>query len=93
MNESKQVFDNVIGSELLTGVPLLVLANKQDLADCMGVREVKPIFHQSDDLIGRRDFMVIPVSALNGDGVREGIDWLVQCCKLNSIVRPPRGCQ
>lgn len=50
----------------MTGVPLLVLANKQDIPECMGVREVKPIFNQSADLIGRRDCMVMPVSALTG---------------------------
>lgn len=47
-------------------MPLLVLANKQDVPDCMGVREVKPIFNQNAHLIGRRDCMVMPVSALNG---------------------------
>ncbi|EFN63993.1 ADP-ribosylation factor-related protein 1 [Formica fusca] len=88
--DSKEAFDKVISSEHLTGVPLLVLANKQDVPDCMGVREVKPIFNQSAHLIGRRDCMVMPVSALNGDGVDEGIHWLVDCVKRNSDVRPPR---
>jgi len=55
----------MIVNETLNGVPLLVLANKQDLAECMGVREVKPIFNQSAHLIGLRDCMVIPVSAIN----------------------------
>nr|XP_053636416.1 ADP-ribosylation factor-related protein 1-like [Cherax quadricarinatus] len=88
MDESKEAFDRMISSETLTGVPLLVLANKQDIPECMGVREVKPIFNQSADLIGRRDCMVMPVSALTGAGVDEGIDWLVECIKRNSDVRP-----
>ena len=58
--------DKMIASELLKGVPLLVLANKQDLQDSMGVREVKPIFNQNAHLIGQRDCMVMPVSALTG---------------------------
>ncbi|XP_037078125.1 ADP-ribosylation factor-related protein 1-like isoform X2 [Pollicipes pollicipes] len=91
MDESKEVFDRVIGSEHLIGVPLLVLANKQDIPDCMGVREVKPIFNQSAHLIGRRDCMVMPVSALHGDGVHEGIEWLVECVKRNSVHRPAKG--
>lgn len=89
MGESKEAFDQMICSENLSGIPLLVLANKQDLQDCMGVREVKPIFNQSADLIGRRDCMVMPVSALTGAGVDEGIDWLVECIKRNSDIRPP----
>jgi len=56
----------MISSNCLNGVPLLVLANKQDIPDSMGVREVKPIFNQSAHLIGRRDCMVMPVSALTG---------------------------
>lgn len=56
----------MICNENLAGIPLLILANKQDIPDCMGVREVKPIFNQNAHLIGRRDFMVMPISALTG---------------------------
>lgn len=80
----------MISSETLKGVPLLVLANKQDIPDCMGVRDVKPIFNQSAHLIGRRDCMVMPVSALTGDGIDEGIHWIVDCIKRNSALRPPK---
>lgn len=88
--ESKDTFDSVISSENLSGVPLLVLANKQDVPECMGVREVKPIFNQNAHLIGRRDCMVMPISALTGEGVDEGIRWLVDCVKRNSDIRPAR---
>jgi len=90
IEESKEAFDRMIRNEQLTSVPLLVLANKQDLADCMGVREVKPIFNQSAHLIGTRDCMVMPVSALTGEGILEGVKWLVECLKRNSDVRPPK---
>lgn len=66
MYEHNCFTDKMVRNELLQGVPLLVLANKQDLPDCMGVREVKPIFNQSAHLIGSRDCMVMPVSALTG---------------------------
>lgn len=56
----------MISNELLSGVPLLLLANKQDLPDVMGVREIKPVFQQAGVLIGRRDCLVMPVSALTG---------------------------
>ncbi|XP_065199471.1 ADP-ribosylation factor-related protein 1 [Planococcus citri] len=88
--ESKETFDKMISNENLSGVPLLVLANKQDIPHCMGVREVKPIFDKNAHLIGRRDCMVMPISALNGDGVDEGIHWLVDSIKRNKDVRPPR---
>jgi len=91
IQESKKSFDAMIVNENLSGVPLLVLANKQDLPECMGVREVKPIFQDNEEHIGNRDFMVLPTSGLTGDGVTEGIDWLVQCIKRNVIDRPPKG--
>ncbi|KAL1491883.1 hypothetical protein ABEB36_012410 [Hypothenemus hampei] len=90
INDSKEVFDKMIANENLQGVPLLVLANKQDLPECMGVREVKPIFNKNAHLVGKRDCMVMPVSALTGEGVDEGIRWLVDCIKRNVFIRPPR---
>ncbi|CAD0196501.1 unnamed protein product [Chrysodeixis includens] len=90
VSESKETFDRMIASEHLSGVPLLVLANKQDIPDCMGVHTVKPIFNQNAHLIGARDIMLMAISALNGDGVDEGIRWLVDCIKRNSVERPPR---
>lgn len=88
MDESRDVFARTICNDHLSGVPLLVLANKQDLPDCMGVREIKPVFQQSGMQIGRRDCLVMPVSALTGEGVDEGIRFLVDAIKQNSIVRP-----
>lgn len=90
VSESKETFDRMIASEHLSGVPLLVLANKQDIPDCMGVHTVKPIFNQNAHLIGARDIMLMATSALNGDGVDEGIRWLVDCMKRNNVDRPPR---
>lgn len=66
VDESKETFDKMIANENLRGIPLLVLANKQDIPECMGVREVKPIFKKNSHLIGKRDCMVMPVSALTG---------------------------
>lgn len=66
VHKIQNISDNMIASEYLSGVPLLVLANKQDLEDCMGVREIKPVFQDSGVHIGRRDCLVMPVSALNG---------------------------
>ncbi|OWR46002.1 ADP-ribosylation factor-related protein 1 isoform X1 [Danaus plexippus] len=90
VSESKETFDRMIASEHLAGIPLLVLANKQDIPDCMGVHTVKPIFNQNAHLIGARDIMLMATSALMGDGVDEGIRWLVDCIKRNSIERPAR---
>lgn len=88
LNESKIAFDKMISNEALTGVPLLVLANKQDLEGCMSVPEIKQTFKDCSSVIGHRDCLVMPVSALKGDGVNEGISWIVNCVKRN-VHRPP----
>ncbi|XP_022102625.1 ADP-ribosylation factor-related protein 1-like [Acanthaster planci] len=86
---SRLAFDKMISSEALHGVPLLVLANKQDLPDVLHVSDIKAEFNKSASSIGRRDCHIQPVSALTGEGVNEGIDWLVECVKRNTYQRPP----
>lgn len=88
IDESKNAFHQMIGNEALNGVPLLVLANKQDLDNCMTIGEIKSSFNSSPEVIGHRDCLVMPVSALKGDGVNEGISWMMNCVKRN-IHRPP----
>jgi ADP-ribosylation factor related protein 1 len=80
----------MISNEYLSGMPLLVLANKQDLPHCMGTMEIKPVFQQAGSKIGRRDCLIMPVSALTGEGVEEGLRWLVESVKRNAVIRPPR---
>jgi len=89
IHESKESFLKMLSNENLAGVPLLVAANKQDLEECMGVREVKPLFESSDEHVGTREVMVLATSGLRGEGVVEGIDWIAQCVIRNKLVRPP----
>jgi len=89
IEQSKETFTAMIKNENIRGVPLLVAANKQDLVDCMGVREVKPLFESNLELVGAREVMTLATSGLTGDGVVEGIDWVAQCVVRNEAVRPP----
>ena len=57
----------------------------------MGVREVKPIFQDNAEEIGSRECMVLPTSGLTGDGVTEGIEWMVSAIQRNIPERPPKG--
>lgn len=58
--------DKMIMNETLTGVPLLLLANKQDIQGCLGVADIKEDFKGSAHKIGHRDCSVMATSALNG---------------------------
>eukprot|EP01084_Bolivina_argentea_P205530 351091_1 len=53
---------------------LLIYANKQDLPNAMSVEEIKNELEL--DKITNRKWHIQPCSALNGDGLHEGIDWI-----------------
>jgi len=90
IEQSKATFSAMIGSEHLAGVPLLVAANKQDLSECMGVREVKPLFESCLESVGSgREVMTLATSGLKGLGVIEGIEWVAQAVVRNIGDRPP----
>ena len=72
---------------------MLVLANKQDREDCLEVVKIKEglvrkVF-EGENGGGVRDSRVLPVSALNGVGVKEAVEWLVSRVKWNREARPP----
>ena len=63
----------ILVDENLKNVPLLVLANKQDLG-VMSVDEVTKELHLNT--IIDRDWHCLGTSGLSGDGLAEGLDWL-----------------
>ncbi|GAB1287340.1 ADP-ribosylation factor-related protein 1 [Apodemus speciosus] len=89
LSESKEAFEKVVSSEALDGVPILVLANKQDVETCLSIPDIKTAFSDCTCKIGRRDCLTQACSALTGKGVREGIEWMVKCVVRN-VHRPPR---
>ncbi|XP_040494544.1 ADP-ribosylation factor-related protein 1 isoform X1 [Ursus maritimus] len=89
LSESKRAFEKMVTSEVLDGVPILVLANKQDVETCLSIPDIKTAFSDCTSKIGRRDCLTQACSALTGKGVREGIEWMVKCVVRN-VHRPPR---
>jgi ADP-ribosylation factor related protein 1 len=90
MDESKEAFDKMIKNEQLAGVPLLLVANKQDIPESLSLKRMKEIFDSSSQSVGHRDLNSIEASALKGDGISESIEWIVNCIKRNAATRPPR---
>ncbi|XP_003389585.1 PREDICTED: ADP-ribosylation factor-related protein 1-like [Amphimedon queenslandica] len=78
---SAETFNRVIHHADLDGAPLLILANKQDREDALPLTEVESAFDTSVESIGNRDCRIQRVSALRGEGVFEGIEWLAQRVK------------
>ena len=93
LDECRLVLEDVLQNSETEGVPLLILANKQDREDCVEVVRikeglVKKVF-EGEKAASIRDSRVLPVSALTGTGVREAVDWLRSRVKWNKESRPP----
>lgn len=56
----------MITNDAVEGVPVLMLANKQDVSGALKVEEVKEVFNKIAMKLGARDSRVLPVSALEG---------------------------
>ncbi|KPI37572.1 ADP-ribosylation factor-like protein 3 [Cyphellophora attinorum] len=93
LEEAREVLESVLGHEDMGGVPILVLANKQDREDSIEVVRIKEGFvrkvfeGEKGGLI--RDSRVLPVSALKGTGVREAVEWVRSRVVWNKEGRPP----
>ena len=93
LDECRQVLESVLQHSDVAGVPILVLANKQDREDCVEVVRIKEGFvrkvfvgEKGSDV---RDSRVLPVSALMGGGVQEAVEWVQSRVKWNKESRPP----
>ena len=93
LEECRLVLEDVLQHSETEGVPVLILANKQDREDCVEVVRikeglVKKVF-EGEKASSIRDSRVLPVSALTGTGVREAVEWLRTRMKWNKESRPP----
>ncbi|TFK00568.1 translation initiation factor eIF-2B subunit epsilon [Platysternon megacephalum] len=78
--ETGQELAELIEDESLTGVPLLVFANKQDLASAAPAAEIAeglnlPTYRD-------RQWQIQACSALSGEGVQDGMNWI--CSQITS---------
>ncbi|XP_031549799.1 ADP-ribosylation factor-related protein 1-like [Actinia tenebrosa] len=89
LEESHNAFDEALKHEFLKGVPLLVLANKQDVPGSLSVDKIQSVFHPECAILDGRQCFIQPTSALQGDGIEPGILWIADQVKQN-LDRPPR---
>lgn len=93
LEECRFVLESVISERDMVGVPVLVLANKQDREDCVETVQIKEglvrkVF-EGEKGGAIRDSRVLPISALRGEGVREAVEWVRTRVKWNQEGRPP----
>jgi ADP-ribosylation factor related protein 1 len=93
LDECKLVLEDVLQNADAEGVPLLVLANKQDREDCVEVVRIKEGFvrrvFEGEKGGSVRDSRVLPCSALTGTGVEEAVEWVRTRVEWNKESRPP----
>jgi ADP-ribosylation factor related protein 1 len=58
--------EKIITDHDVEGIPILMLANKQDHPNSLKVEEIKEIFSKIALKLGARDSRVLPISALQG---------------------------
>tara|TARA_B110001452_G_scaffold69863_1_gene56433 strand:- start:3515 stop:4108 length:594 start_codon:yes stop_codon:yes gene_type:complete len=75
--ESRAVLHQLLNHPDLAGIPLLVFANKQDAEGAVPPHEIEAIFGLHQTLSGSQPRKVVGVAALNGDGIQESVEWMV----------------
>ena len=92
MDESRDVLRQLLNTPDLSGIPVLVFANKQDKPGAVTPHEVQARFglQTGDGLqVGSRQPMnVLGATSLSGDGVEEGVIWLVDVLRSHPRVAP-----
>eukprot|EP00877_Chromochloris_zofingiensis_P006001 jgi/Chrzof1/1654/Cz10g16020.t1 len=81
-DEGKVAMEKVLGSRELVGAPLLVVANKQDIEGAAGLQEVAEHFGLGK--MDSRPCIVQPASAHSGQGIHDGLKWLVEAIRKSS---------
>jgi ADP-ribosylation factor-like protein 1 len=75
MSTSKEELMNMLEEEELRDALLLVFANKQDMPGAMNEIEVTEALGL--DGLRNRTWTIYKTSAVKGDGLTDGLDWLV----------------
>ncbi|KAJ1336869.1 hypothetical protein BSLG_006633 [Batrachochytrium salamandrivorans] len=66
IEEVKATMERVMQNEIIEGVPMIMLANKQDAPDALKLHEIQHIFNQIAVVLEARDSKALAISALNG---------------------------
>ncbi|KAJ1088009.1 hypothetical protein NDU88_001168 [Pleurodeles waltl] len=88
LEEARRQFEQILKNELVKNVPVVVMANKQDLPGALNAEEITRTFnmkkHCSD-----RDWFVQPCCAITGQGLTEGLakvtDFVKNCIKSQEL--------
>jgi len=75
MEETGIELQQIIDEEKLSGVPLLIYANKQDLLNSLSASEITAGLNLH--AIRDRQWQIVPCSAKNGEGLKDGLEFII----------------
>jgi len=75
LEDTKKELHSLLKQEKLMGATLLIFCNKQDIPGSLTADEIKDFLEL--DQIDTRHWGIIPCSARTGEGLLEGVDWIV----------------
>ena len=75
MEETGIELQQIIDEEKLSGVPLLIYANKQDLLNSLSSSEITAGLNLH--AIRDRQWQIVPCSAKTGDGLKDGLEFII----------------
>ncbi|KAG1473721.1 hypothetical protein G6F56_000793 [Rhizopus delemar] len=81
MQTSKEELHAMLEEEELRDAALLVFANKQDMEGALSAAEVADSLGLST--LKNRQYSIYKTSAVKGEGLTEGLDWLVNIIQEN----------
>lgn len=79
LEESGMELQLLLEETKLAGIPLLVFANKQDLINALPAKEIAEAMNLYS--IRDRQWQIQACSAKTGDGLPEGMEWVVKAMK------------
>ena len=66
----------LLAQERLAGASLLIFSNKQDLKGALTSDQIAEVLGLGGEAFENRHWQIHPCSAVTGDGLVEGIDWI-----------------
>jgi len=67
----------LLQQEKLAGASVLVFANKQDLEGSLTSEQIAQVLELGSPIFQNRHWQIHPCSAVTGDGLIDGVDWLI----------------
>lgn len=86
LEDSRREFEHILKNEHIKNVPVVLLANKQDVPGALTAKDITRIF-KVKKLCCNRNWCVQPCCAITGDGLTEGFRKLTEFVKSHMKTR------